>query len=118
MNVSGIINILNLLKKGDTILYTIDSRYGPLNPENEICKGRNYRDAKYFSDLSRIMSDGTRNFNFSRWSSVESVETVLSNLFHLRLHQHGQNRRNERHTQWITCGVDYFHRFHKHQVGD
>ena len=43
---------------------------------------------------------------------VESVETVLSNLFNLLFHQHGQNRRNEKHIQWITCGVDYIHRFH------
>ena len=33
----------------------------------------------------------TSNLNFSRWQSVESVETVLSNSLNLRFQQHGQN---------------------------
>ena len=58
------------------ILYTNAGGYEPLNPENELWKGRNFRDTKYFSGLLRIMSERTRNLNFSEWQSVESIETV------------------------------------------
>ena len=58
---------LLLRHKSDTISYKIDSGDGPLDQENEVCKSRNYRDTKYFSDLLRIMSERTRNFSVSRW---------------------------------------------------
>ena len=62
------------------ILYTNESGYELLNSENELWKGRNFRDTKYFSGLLRIMSERTRNLNFSEWQSVESVETVVVKL--------------------------------------
>ena len=69
---------------------------------------------KYFSDILRIMSKRTRNFNVPRCWSVESAilsETFLSSSFNLGTHPHGKHIRNESHSQWVTCAVGYFRRF-------
>ena len=41
------------------------------------------------------------------------VGNVLSDLLNLGGHEHGQNRLNKSHTQWITGSVDYIYRFVK-----
>ena len=115
MNVSENINILifqGIKVIPFSILYKNDSGYGPLNPENEICKGRSYRDTKYFSDLLRIMRDRTRNFNVSRRQSVESVQKLFCQIYFICASISMGRTEEMRHTQGITCAVDYFHRFH------
>ena len=52
---------------------------------------------------------------FPNGSQLNQLKLWLSSSFNLCFHQHGQNRRNKRHTQWITCGVAYFHRFHNNK---
>ena len=111
-------------------LYWNESRYEPQNPEDEFWKGRNCCDTKYFSDLLGMMSERTRNlspdgsqlnqcklfcqiYSLIKWR-YDCLMNLSNLLINLRSHQLGENRRNERHTQWVTCAVDYFHRFSLH----
>ena len=65
-------------------------------------------------ELSHLNFSGSWDNRLKLTSKCEDHIVIWFLLINLRSRQHGENRRNERHTQWVTCVVDYFHRFSLH----